>query len=786
MSTRIPVKKTAALALFIALGIAGNYLSIPFFFGINFIFGSIATIIIIRFLGTGWGTFSALLISAYTYQLWGHSIGLVTFVLEALIVGLLAARYKGTSLLLLDGIFWMFMAAPAIWFVYTGLMDVDATGTILIFLKQSVNGLFNALVAVLAYTHLPLYRWLFGEEERKRVPVSEALFNLLVAFLMLPALLSIVLISRHEVRVIYREVETLLSSQSEHALRYLQEWRDRNHRAVNSLVGIAAQQDLGPHQELRNHLSELIAGSPDLLRLSLLTPSGQVVASESQGVARGAGLLPLEELRPQSEIRAAMLTPGLPVIVINEPVWHNGKWVGTVEGILDSRYAHHVLQDSAGPFPLHLTLLDPSDKVMASSRPDLSHLQAFNREAGSKVDWVGNGRYTRSPAKPLAAINRWRKTQEVLESPVPGEGDWVLVAEVAMAPYRSRLYRVYNGNLVIILLLTIGAMVLSALLSRLVAHPLRQLTAITRYLPQRLKGSEEILWPASPLLEIDALAGDVRWMVTALREQFDEIEQEARQQRALLSAAMEATDVPVLITDDQERIVYVNPPFLQAYGYTPDEVLGRRPLFLHSPHSDRKALNQLRSAVQHGKRITLDLVNARKDGTPVETELVLSPLRASDGKVTHYVGIYRDMSARKATANTEGLVRLPSEILLDESVEASRVTGGTLLIYAEGPVADSTGKMLGHSGFTYALVQTGTAAWDALSTQKYDTLVLDPQAPGAVDFLYEMRQSLRFADLPVVVIGRLKEGIDRSLLEADPTDPARFTAAVRTACSRTA
>lgn len=979
---RLTSRHLLSLALLVGLGIVGNYLRIPFSFGVDFLFGSIATMVIIRLFGTGWGVLSALLISSYTYLLWGHSLALTTFALEALVVGWLAQRWKGTSLLLLDGLFWVLLGMPIAWIIYPTILQFDPTGTAFVMLKQGVNGLFNALVAVLAVSHLPLNRWLLGEEERRRVPVGEALFNLLVAFLMLPTLVSTLLVSRHEVDRIHDEVDALLWSQSRQVVDDVGQWRTRNQRIVNALVRTVEEEGVTSSSQLGERLQNLLSSSPDLLRLSVLTADGRVVASSAQSQAfESVDTASLGEVKRRlqpviSDIHPSPVDPGLPLITISEPIMQNGTLIGVAQGLLDPRFPRQQVRAVPAPFPFHLTMLDRTGRVLASSRQDLRPLQPFDRSDGGQVSWNDQFRYLRSPGRATIALNRWRDSHEVLESPVPGDGGWRLVAEVSLAPYRARLYQIYIDNLLIILALTITALILSAALSRWVVRPLLQLTAITRYLPQRLQGGEAILWPSSPILEIDALSTDIRRMSTALREEFDEIEREARQQRALLSAAMEATDVAILITDEHGRIVYVNPPFLHEYGYTPDEVLGRRPGFLSGPTPDRRVPERILEAVRLGQPLAIDLVNYRKDGSPVDRELMLSPLRSPEGRVTHFVGIFRDISDRKAlermkgqfvrslshelhtplsaiqgslgllstqaaegadpatrrllqaaTSHTERLLTLLTEILEYEGIESGQVefhqqtltaselaeprvalarpkfeqaqvslaaevpplpvladpvragqaltyllnhalesskpgsqvrvtaraepgevlfavqhqgpglppapfdhlfqaidqgrlsgtglglsiaraiirqmegrmwaesqkghgstlffslptgptieeerAGGTLLLYATPEVADPAAQALRKAGFEVVPVHNTAAAWDALSGRAYDALLLDPNIPGSQGFLQDLRQSLRFVDLPVVLL-------------SEPRDEVQLREMVRAACSQSA
>ncbi|MCK2148102.1 PAS domain S-box protein [Marinobacter alexandrii] len=158
MSLRGKVVATLALAL---LALGGNYLSLPLFFGISFIFGSIMVMLAVRFLGTLPAVLVAITGGLYTLVLWGHPYALVTFTLEAAAVGLLYRRGL-RNLVLADLVFWLVLGAPLVLVFYRGTMGMEWETTILITLKQPLNGLFNALLAGLIILSMQLY-WRAGD-----------------------------------------------------------------------------------------------------------------------------------------------------------------------------------------------------------------------------------------------------------------------------------------------------------------------------------------------------------------------------------------------------------------------------------------------------------------------------------------------------------------------------------------------------------------------------------------------------------------------------------------------
>jgi two-component system sporulation sensor kinase C len=93
-------------------------------------------------------------------------------------------------------------------------------------------------------------------------------------------------------------------------------------------------------------------------------------------------------------------------------------------------------------------------------------------------------------------------------------------------------------------------------------------------------------------------------------------------------------------------LIYVNPAFEVMTGYTLEEVQGRNCRFLQGDHRDQPAVALLREAIATGHEITVVLKNFRKDGSAFWNELSLSPIRSREGKVTHFVGIQTDVTAR--------------------------------------------------------------------------------------------------------------------------------------------
>ena len=131
----------------------------------------------------------------------------------------------------------------------------------------------------------------------------------------------------------------------------------------------------------------------------------------------------------------------------------------------------------------------------------------------------------------------------------------------------------------------------------------------------------------------------------------------------------------IAITDPHRPdnpIIDVNPAFERLTGYTAAEILGRNCRFLQGPGTDPDARCQLREAVAAGRDCQVEILNYRKDGTPFWNELHLSPVRDPTGRITHYIGIQHDITARRAAEERLAALAVENARLLREAQQAVR------------------------------------------------------------------------------------------------------------------
>lgn len=179
---------TKAIATFglALLAVLGNIINLPLFFGVHFIFGSVAVMLAIRLVGFWPAVWVALAGGAYTWVLWGHPYAMLTFTLEAVIVSLLYRRGL-KNLVLADLAFWLVAGGALVPALYMGVLGMDTSSSIMIALKQSLNGLFNALIAGLL---VKILVWRFQSGAVRWLPTHIRLNELLFHVLLTLALIA--------------------------------------------------------------------------------------------------------------------------------------------------------------------------------------------------------------------------------------------------------------------------------------------------------------------------------------------------------------------------------------------------------------------------------------------------------------------------------------------------------------------------------------------------------------------------------------------------------------------
>ncbi|WP_295449211.1 PAS domain S-box protein [uncultured Thiodictyon sp.] len=177
---------TAALAL---LALAGNHFNLSLLFGVDLLFGSVAVLLALVWLGTWPGLLVALIGGSYTWLLWDHPYALIILVAEAAAVAWHRrhAQRRGCDappLAVSVSLYWFLIGIPLVLLCYRVGLGMGWSQTLLVAPKQALNGILNAGLADLVVLAAAA-----RSGRRGALPGAQVLFSVLLSGLLLPTLL---------------------------------------------------------------------------------------------------------------------------------------------------------------------------------------------------------------------------------------------------------------------------------------------------------------------------------------------------------------------------------------------------------------------------------------------------------------------------------------------------------------------------------------------------------------------------------------------------------------------
>ena len=173
-----------------------------------------------------------------------------------------------------------------------------------------------------------------------------------------------------------------------------------------------------------------------------------------------------------------------------------------------------------------------------------------------------------------------------------------------------------------------------------------------------------------PLFEAD---GTRKGLVVLGRDITERKQAEAESQ--MLLSAVEQTGDPIIITDREGTILYVNPAFERCTGYSREEVMGKNPRILKSGEHDEEFYRKMWATISSGETWHGRMVNRRKDGAFYTVDTTISPVFDDDGKIWRYVAIQRDVTEHIRLH--EEKARLEAQLQQAQRLESvGRLAGG--------------------------------------------------------------------------------------------------------------
>jgi len=153
-------------------------------------------------------------------------------------------------------------------------------------------------------------------------------------------------------------------------------------------------------------------------------------------------------------------------------------------------------------------------------------------------------------------------------------------------------------------------------------------------------------------------------------------EKRAQEQLRLAAKVMETSLQAIAVTDARGNIQSTNPMFTTMTGYQASEALGKDPKFLRSGRHDPAFYAEMWNQLLLEGQWQGEIWDRRKDGQEFPAAVSINAIVDETGTKTHYVGMFSDITDRKATearltqlAHFDPLTALPNRRLFQDRLQ---------------------------------------------------------------------------------------------------------------------
>lgn len=134
--------------------------------------------------------------------------------------------------------------------------------------------------------------------------------------------------------------------------------------------------------------------------------------------------------------------------------------------------------------------------------------------------------------------------------------------------------------------------------------------------------------------------------ITQIKEAQDQIKQKNNELKKYFTA-IEQNHAIIVITNTQGLIEYVNPKLTEITGYAAEEVIGRNPNMFKSGKTSASKYKELWQTITNGRVWRGEFVNIKKNGDEFIEKAIISPIKNSNGELSHFIAIKEDITELK-------------------------------------------------------------------------------------------------------------------------------------------
>ena len=579
------LRNLTAGILFGLLGFAVNCFRLELFFNIDFLFGSIITMFVLPRYGPWPGTLAAVIAATPTWHHWHHPWAIVIFTMEAFIAGMLLEKRRW-ELSVNDIVYWFSGGLSLVYLFYHLVMGFSNQSTLLIALKQGVNGVFNSLVAMAISIAVS-----YSNSSPKKLPgLRELLFVSLSFFVLIPAMGYLYFDIN---RSLGQQLDTYRQSISRAcgvADQSVSLWLALNRDTIVTLAKLVEAPEVMRQPEMQRIVETMRSTNPDFKRMAVIgktsvTQAFSPLLDEYGSSNIGLNLSDRPYIKPilspehpiVYEIFAGRIGIPGPRLIILAPMLKRNNYRGAAFGVLDISVLQHLLRKIVGERAMAITLVDRNGRIVISTQDKRKPLDSFRLPENGSLKPLENGisHWTPNQQPETSAMKRWFSSFYIKQIPIGIGNGWQLVIESSLKPQLEIIGQRTSESLGIIALLIMATIALSHLFAAKFSSVFRELERVTREFPLRISSDESIVWPMPMTREIAGLTGNFQLMSAAIQQHVAQLEilnetleqrvaertRELQESEKFTIGVMDSLKSNIAVLDAHGVIVAVNEPW---------------------------------------------------------------------------------------------------------------------------------------------------------------------------------------------------------------------------------
>jgi PAS domain S-box-containing protein len=354
-------------------------------------------------------------------------------------------------------------------------------------------------------------------------------------------------------------------------------------------------------------------------------------------------------------------TPHRPTLRVATPVFApDGKPFGVVIVNVDMRPALHRVRSSMRPGEMIYVVNGRGDYII---HPDPA--REFGAQLGRPNNWRNDFPYLASPSaaqQNVAEIvldENGRRGGVAIASALLADHEWVAVIEtVPNAVFLALATSIQNTSLLVGLIAVLCAAALAVFIANSLTRPISRLTAAV----EGVGKSDAVAIPVGAPGETGVLARAFARVMDEVNAKTDALQREVQEHQRteaardhhaarehLFSAAVESSNDAIITISLDGTITGWNSAAERLYGYTAAEAVDQSITLIIPPDRLSEVQDTLRR-IGWGESIEQsETVRLRKDGSPVQVSLSISPIKEPSGATVGISKVARDITESNKT-----------------------------------------------------------------------------------------------------------------------------------------